>query len=222
MVRATGGVLQGRQRVAGHGRQDRAVGDGQQHQPVALPTAEPQRGAGVELPGRQRPQPGGELHAQARRHVEADPQDGRVERPVRKLLQPRAPGPGQELRQHEEPQEQLDQEGNVAEQLDPAGSQERGHPAGQRPQHAYGGAGCESHGPGAQRRQQRGAQAAQQHVAVGAVPVGRREPEDAPVPVVGHARPLGAGIRTCSRPGWRCPWVGRTGGAARARGGRCS
>ena len=92
----------------------------QQHVAIRLRQREAERGAGHALAARQRLDAGAHLLGDARRGEQPEPEHrGNERRPRRVICLIEFPSDaGQQLGQHEEPEEQLDQQRNVAEELD--------------------------------------------------------------------------------------------------------
>ena len=111
-------VLDDVEEFRGQRRQDDAIGHRQQHVAVGLRQREAERERGHALAARQAHNAGAHLLGDARRGVEAERDHGGVERGVRQLLEPVAEAAGQQLGQHEVPEEHLHQQRDVAEQLD--------------------------------------------------------------------------------------------------------
>ena len=179
-------VLDGVEEFRRQRRQDDAKRHRQQHVAIGLQRRQPERGSGLFLPARQRIDARLQLHGDARRHEQPDPDRRRIERRVGHLLHPQPRGPRQQFRQHEEPEEQLHQQRHVAEEFDVAKADPGRGLRRQRAQHADDRAGDQRDDPGAERGLDRQHQPGQQHVEIGAGPVRGRLEEDVPVPVIVH------------------------------------
>ena len=187
-----GGILDGVEKLRSQRRQDDAERHRQQHVAIALRRRQPERGRRLLLPARQRGDAGAQLHGDARRHEQADPDRRRPERRVGQLLQPQPGAARQQFRQHEEPEEQLHQQRHVAEEFDVAEADPGRGLRRQRAQDADDRAEHQRDDPGQQRRLDGQHQPRQQHIEIGAGPVRGRLEEDAPVPVIVHFRPRAA------------------------------
>ena len=100
-------VLDSVEEFGGQGRKDDAKRHGQQHIAVGLRRGQTHSLARHALSSRQGRDAGRQLHRDARRHVQPQAHHRRKEGTVGQLLDPVAPGLGQQLRHDEIPEEQL-------------------------------------------------------------------------------------------------------------------